>query len=103
MIKRKGADSYFSGHIFDDSNKMYLFSSGTIYPYEKPLNSFDVYAYKHFGGDYSAATKQAYADGYGDRYKKEEVPITEITPLIDTSFLYIFSLKVFKLILPNVI
>jgi len=86
LIKRKGADSYFSGHIFDDSNKMYLFSSGTIYPYEKPLNSFDVYTYKHFGGDYSAATKQAYSDGYGARYVVEETPITEVTPLQDTEF-----------------
>lgn len=93
LIKRKGADSYFSGHIFDDSNKMYLFSSGTIYPYEQPLNSFDVYTYKYFGGDYSASTKQAYADGYGDRYKLEskEVPVTEITPIQDTEFpLHIF-------------
>ena len=92
LIKRKGSDSYFSGHIFDDSNKMYLFSTGTIYPHEKPLNSFDVYTYKYFGGDYSEATKQAYADGYGDRYKPtEEAPITEITPVENTEFpLHIF-------------
>lgn len=99
LIKRKGADSYFSGHIFDDSNKMYLFSSGTIYPYEKPLNSFDVYAYKHFGGDYSSATKQAYSDGYGDRYVREETPITEVTPTINTEFpLHIFPKGVQKYI-----
>lgn len=91
LIKRKGADSYFSGHIFDDSNKMYLFSSGTIYPYEQPLNSFDVYTYKHFGGDYSAATKQAYSDGYGDRYELEEQPVTETAETIETEFpLHIF-------------
>jgi hypothetical protein len=75
LIKRKGADSYFSGHIFDDSNKMFLFSSGTIYPHEKPLNSFDVYTYKHHRGDYSEATKQAYADGYGDRYEIKIEPV----------------------------
>ena len=88
LIRRKGADSYFSGHIFDDSNKMYLFSTGTIYPANQPLNSFDVYTYKHFGGDYSEATKKAYYDGYGARYVKEESQpiINEIEELKDTKF-----------------
>lgn len=67
MIKRKGAESFYSGHIYNDTGKMFLFSTGTIYPHEQPLNSFDVYAYKYHHGDYSAAAKQAYADGYGDR------------------------------------
>ena len=75
MIKRKGAGSAFSGHIFDDSGKMFLFSTGTIYPHEKPLSSFDVYVYKYHHGDYSEATKQAYFDGYGARYVKEEKPV----------------------------
>jgi predicted DNA binding protein len=75
LIKRKGAESAFSGHIYDNSGKMFLFSTGTIYPAEKPLNSFDVYVYKYFGGDYSEASKQAYADGYGDRYVKKIDPV----------------------------
>ncbi len=94
LIKRKGADSYFSGHIFDASNKMYLFSTGTIYPAETPLNSFDVYTYKHHGGDYSAASRQAYFDGYGDRYKpteKEVQPVLDEVVLENTKFpLHIF-------------
>jgi len=72
LIRRKGAESAFSGHIFDDSGKMFLFSTGTIYPHEKPLSSFDVYVYKQHNGDYSEATKQAYFDGYGARYEKKE-------------------------------
>ena len=71
MIKRKGAESAFSGHIYDNSGKMFLFSTGTIYPHEKPLNSFDIYTYKYHQGDYSASAKQAYADGYGDRIERE--------------------------------
>jgi len=83
FIKRKGAESAFSGHIFDDSGKMFLFSTGTIYPHEKPLSSFDVYVYKYHNGDYSAATKQAYFDGYGSRYIKEEKPIIlDIEPVV---------------------
>jgi len=71
IIRRKGAKSAFSGHIYDNSGKLFLFSTGTIYPHEKPLNSFDIYAYKHHNGDYSKAASQAYADGYGDRIEKE--------------------------------
>lgn len=87
IIKRKGATSAFSGHIFDDNGKMFLFSTGTIYPHEKPLNSFDVYAYKYHNGDYSEASKQAYADGYGDRYVKEIIvePV-EIESLTENDF-----------------
>jgi len=89
FIRRKGADSAFSGYVFDDSGKMFLFSTGTIYPAETPLNSFDVYVFKHHRGDYSEATKQAYADGYGDRYKPTKeilLPITEVEPLEGVSF-----------------
>ena len=75
LIKRKGAESAFSGHIYDNSGKMYLFSTGTIYPSERPLNSFDVYAYKFHNGDYSLASKQAYRDGYGDRYVNNIEPV----------------------------
>ena len=73
MIKRKGGESFYSGHIYNDTGKLFLFSTGTIYPHEQPLNSFDVYVYKFHHGDYSAAAKQAYADGYGDRVVKEVV------------------------------
>jgi hypothetical protein len=75
LIRRKGAESAFSGHIYDNSGKMFLFSTGTIYPSEKPLNSFDVYAFKYHNGDYSLAAKQAYHDGYGDRYVKKIEPV----------------------------
>jgi hypothetical protein len=86
MIRRKGADSAFSGHIFDNSGKMFLFTTATIYPHEKPLNSFDIYAYKHHNGDYSAATKQAYFDGYGARYlpdKKIVIDVEEQIEIVD--------------------
>lgn len=77
MIKRKGASSAYSGHIFDDSGKMFLFSTGTIYPAEKPLNSFDVYTWKHHNGDYSESTRAAYYDGYGARYVSEPIEVDD--------------------------
>lgn len=73
LIRRKGASSAHSGYIFDLSGKMFLFSTGTIYPHEKPLNSFDVYTIKHHRGDYSEATKKVYELGYGARYEAKPV------------------------------
>lgn len=70
-IKRNGAKSPHSGYIFDNSRCMYLFSTGTIYPHEKLLTPFHVYTYQKFNGDFSAAAKQLYKDGYGSRVKRE--------------------------------
>jgi hypothetical protein len=56
---------------------MYLFSTGTIYPHEKLINAFQAYTIKNHNGDFSAAAKDIYSQGYGDRltkeYPKEEV------------------------------
>ncbi len=70
-IKRNGAKSPHSGYIFDNSRCMYLFSTGTIYPHEKLLTPFHVYTYQKFNGDFSAAAKQLYKDGFGSRVKRE--------------------------------
>lgn len=70
-IKREGAKSPHSGYIFDNSRCMYLFSTGTIYPHEKLLTPFHVYTYQKFNGDFSAAAKQLYKDGYGSRVKSD--------------------------------
>lgn len=67
VIKRNGATSPHSGYIYKNSNRMYLFSTGTIYPNEKLLSPFAIYAYKHFKGDFSAAGKKLYSKGYGSR------------------------------------
>jgi hypothetical protein len=71
VIKRHGATSAHSGYVFRDSGCMYLFSTGTQYPHEKLLSPFACYAYRYHGGDMSAAAKRLYADGYGDRLKRE--------------------------------
>ena len=95
LIRRKGAKSAHSGYIFDNSGKMFLFSTGTLYPNEQPLNSFDVYAYKHHNGDYKNATKQAYQDGYGARYEVETVTYDLPKRISDLEFpLHIFPANV---------
>jgi len=66
-ILRKGAKSAHSGYVDTTLNKMYLFSTGTIYPHQTPLNPFDVYRIKYCNGDYGKAASQLYKDGYGSR------------------------------------
>lgn len=80
LVKRPGSTAAHSGYVYRNSNCLYLFSTGTIYPHEKLLSPFACYAIKYWGGDYSKAAKEAYRDGYGDRIVKKhiEVPKPEI-------------------------
>lgn len=74
VIRRNGAKSPHSGYIFDNSKCMYLFSTGTIYPAEKLLSPFCVYAYQKHFGNFSDAAKDLYKQGYGSRFKKTKLP-----------------------------
>lgn len=71
IIKRHGGTSEHSGYIYDDSGLMYLFTTGTHYPHETPLNPFQIYSYRYHYGDFSAAAKDLYHKGYGSRLVKE--------------------------------
>ena len=75
IIRRHGAKSASSGSIFTKDNKMYLFSTGTIYPNEKPLSPFDIYAIKNYSGDFRRAASDLYSKNYGSRHVKDvEIP-----------------------------
>jgi hypothetical protein len=69
LVKRHNSDSPHSGYIFKDSNCLYLFSTGTIYPNEKLISPFTAYAYKYHNGDFKEATKDLYEQGFGSRLK----------------------------------
>ena len=73
IIKRHNSVSAHSGYIYKADNIMYLFSTGTIYPHEKPINPFTAYTWQKFNGDYTAAAKQIYIDGYGSRKVRKEL------------------------------
>lgn len=93
MIKRFGAESSHSGYVFKSTNKMYLFSTGTIYPHEQILNAFEVYAIKHYNGDKSECARQLYFKGYGSRKVKElDVKVPDVN--IDKNKL-IFPIDIF--------
>jgi len=81
IIRRNGASSPHSGYIYKNSGCMYLFSTGTLYPNEKLLTPFAIYAYKHHFGNFKDAANELYNKGYGTR----RVPKIEIEdkPKID--------------------
>lgn len=71
LIKRHGSDSAHSGYIFKDSGCVYLFSTATQYPHEKLLTPYHIYAIQNHAGDLSAAAKELYKQGFGDRIQQK--------------------------------
>ena len=56
----------------DPIQGLYVFSSNTPLPTEKPLDKFAFYTFYHFGGDFSAAARSLAGDqGPADRHRKE--------------------------------
>lgn len=79
VLRKNGSKDPLHGFIYKDSGLCYLFTTSTIYPHEKPLSAFSIYAYKYFNGNYSEAGKELYKQGYGERkVKKIELEKTEI-------------------------
>lgn len=71
IIKRYGASSPHSGYVYKEDNRMYLFSTGTIYPHEKQITPFIAYAWKNHNGDFSETAKDLYQKGFGSRLKSK--------------------------------
>ena len=69
LVKRHNSESPHSGYIFKDTNCLFLFSTGTIYPSEKLITPFSAYTYKYHNGDFKESTKDLYEQGFGSRLK----------------------------------
>ena len=67
VIRRHGAESPHSGYVYNDSGLLYLFTSGTSFEAEKGYNAFAVYSHLVHNGDFTAAARDLYNQGYGDR------------------------------------
>ena len=99
VIKRHGASSPHSGYVYKEDNRMYLFSTGTIYPHEKQITPFIAYAWKYHNGDFSETAKDLYSKGFGSRLKakikelKESIYIPE-QPQINVNDL-VFPIDIF--------
>jgi len=71
IIKRHGSKAIHSGYIYKNSNCMYLFTTGTIYPNEQLISPFNAYAIKHHNADHKAAASDLYKKGFGSRLVKQ--------------------------------
>jgi hypothetical protein len=100
VIKRHGAASEHSGYIYNNSGNLFLFTTGTIFPAEKILSPFAIYAWRFHNGDMKEASRELYQKGYGSRHVKKIDPVsyspTDIT--IDADEL-IFPIDIFP---PNI-
>jgi hypothetical protein len=74
VIKRHGATSEHSGYIYNNSGNLFLFTTGTIYPAEKILSPFAIYAWRFHNGDIKEASRDLYSKGYGSRHVKKPAP-----------------------------
>jgi len=81
VIKRHGSASPHSGYVYKEENKMFLFSTGTIYPHEKQITPFIAYAWKNHNGNFSDTAKDLYQKGFGSRLKSK---IQELKQSIST-------------------
>jgi hypothetical protein len=102
IIKRHGGESPHSGYVYKNSNCMYLFSTGTIYPHEKLISPFIAYSYSEHQGNFKAAASKLYHDGYGTRRKSEIIErskeiIAEYHPLVYNTDDLIFPIDIFPL------
>ena len=72
VIKRAGAESAYSGYIFNDSGIAYFHSTGTQFDSNKGLTPFSIYTTLNHNGDFSASAKYLYSQGYGDRIERDD-------------------------------
>ena len=89
VLRKNGSKDPLHGFIYKDTGLCYLFTTATIYPHEKALSPFSVYAWKNFNGNYSDAAKHLYGQGYGERkvkkiqIEKEEIPQSDLVFPLD--------------------
>lgn len=63
-------------------DRLYVWSSSTVFQTEKPYNKFSAYTLLEHNGDFSAATKALAAQGYGSQ--RELVRVASSVPMEDT-------------------
>lgn len=93
IILRHGATSAQSGYVYTDSGRMFLFSTGTIYPNEKLINPFAAYTYKYHNGNFTESARDLYSKGYGSR-KVKPIPQEKIQTVIPKDDL-VFPIDIF--------
>lgn len=77
FYKRPGTEQPWSGDFHIDKNMFKVFSTSTVFEVNKGYKRFGVYAMLEHGGDYSAAARDLYKQGYGDRLEKSKTKTEE--------------------------
>ena len=90
VIRRKGATSWSSGYIFTDNDILQMHSTATVFDTHKAYNASGVYTQLIHNGDFSAASKDLYSQGFGDRQAveapKEIVEEVDVDVVNDVEF-----------------
>ena len=91
IYTRPGKTDQKASANYDESRRIfYVFTTSTNFQSDKGFNPSQVFAHLDHGGDYSAAAKRLYADGYGDRYQptNRNAPsvLTEVPPAEEIKF-----------------
>jgi archaellum biogenesis ATPase FlaH len=75
FLKRPGkTDAKTSGNYHEGRKVFVCHTTSTCLPAEKGLTAWSIYKHYAHAGDAVAAGKALYADGYGTRYEKKELP-----------------------------
>lgn len=91
IYTRPGKTDQKASANYDESRRIfYVFSTSSDFQSDKGYNPSQVYSILEHGGDYSAAAKSLYAEGYGARYQaktsKDDFPaITDATQAAATN------------------
>jgi hypothetical protein len=71
-----------TGHA-DDRDRLYVFTTSTMFEAERPYNKFGAYACLHHGGDHSAAASALAKQGYGQNEQPAEMDLAGLAHTID--------------------
>lgn len=76
-------DGHSASTNADGNDRLYVWSSATVFPTEEPISKFAAYTELEHNGDYRAATKALAAQGYGEQ-RLAPVPRQQFADFVPT-------------------
>lgn len=93
MLCRPGKDSGISATWNHIPGRLYVFSSSTEFKQGTIYKPSAIYATIEHNGDYIAAAKKLYSEGFGERKKKEAITPVDVDTAISTTTVTFSSFK----------
>ena len=85
IYTRPGKTDQKASANYDESRRIfYVFTTSSDFQSDKGYNPSQVFTHLEHGGDYSAAAKRLYAEGYGARYQAKN-PKGDFPPITDAA------------------